>query len=353
MNTALLYKDKAIFGLDIGFNSLKVMQIEDVGKSKVIIGYGVTSFDSSFVNEGVILRPDELAKVAFDLFNKKIVGEITTRRVALAVPSVRTFNRTIQLPKMNRKELDAAIRMEAEQYIPMPLSELYLDHEVISTSADEVELLIVATPRKIIESYIQFAELLGLEVVAIETTIAASSRLFQRTEASDTPTVLIDYGSVSSDITIFDKTLVVTGTVPGGGDNFTKLIATKLDVNHQEAHIIKTKYGLGVSKKQKEITESISPLLDQLTKEIRRMIRYYEERSGTERKISQVVTMGGGANMPGLSEYMTSHLRLPVRMCAPWQMLSFKDLQPPSTLEKSMYITVAGLALMQASEVTS
>lgn len=351
MNSALLYKDKPIFGLDIGFNSIKVMQISPAGKTRIINGYGVTNFDPEYMSEGIIKKPGELAKVVHELFTKKMVGDITTHRVALAVPASRTFNRTVQLPKMSRKELEEAVRLEAEQYIPVPLAELNLDYDIISHSSAGTELLIVATPRKVVDSYVQLTELLGLEIAAIETTISASSRLFKQSEDTDVPTVLIDFGSVSSDITIYDQTLVVTGTVPGGGDNFTKLIAAQLNVSTQEAHVIKAKYGLGVSKKQKEITECLSPLLDQLLKEVRRMIRYYEERSGTERKIKQVVTLGGGANMPGLSDYMTSHLRLPVRMCDPWQRLDFKDLQPPSTIEKSMYITVAGLALMQPSEV--
>jgi Tfp pilus assembly PilM family ATPase len=63
--------------------------------------------------------------------------------------------------------------------------------------------------------------------------------------------------------------------------------------------------------------------------------------------------MGGGANMPGLSGYLTDHLRLAVRMCDPWQHLDFTGLQPPNTVEKSMYITVAGLALVQPKEIFS
>jgi Tfp pilus assembly PilM family ATPase len=81
------------------------------------------------------------------------------------------------------------------------------------------------------------------------------------------------------------------------------------------------------------------------------MIRYYEERGETDRKIGQIVTMGGGANMPGLSDFMTNNLRLPVRMCDPWQHLKFDHLQPPNSIEKSLYVTVAGLALMNPSEI--
>ena len=94
-------------------------------------------------------------------------------------------------------------------------------------------------------------------------------------------------------------------------------------------------------------------MIDQMLKEVKRMIRYYEERSGTHRKLTQIVTMGGGANMPGLSEYMTDSLRLAVRMCDPWQNLDFGGLQPPSRVEKSLYITVAGLALLNPQEIFS
>lgn len=351
MSNILLYKNKPVFGLDIGFSSMKVMQIERSHKKRVVTGYGVTNFDAGLIVDGVIKDPEAIAKVASEMFNKSLIGAITTRRVAMAIPAVRTFNRTVQLPKLGRKQLYEAVRLEAEQYIPLPIDELYIDYEIISQSAEGIELLAVAVPRKIVDSYVLLSRLLGLEVVAIETTIGSGSRLFVQAEESSVPTVLIDFGSISSDITIYDHTLVVTGTVPGGGDSFTNMIADKLGVTKQEAHVIKTKYGLGLSKKQKEITDGLSPLLDQHIKEIRRMIRYYEERSGTERKIGQVVTMGGGANMPGLSEHMTNQLRLPVRMCNPWQELEFGHLQPPNTAEKSMYVTVAGLSLIDPDEV--
>jgi len=351
MDKTYFYKDKPVFGLDVGFSSLKVMQIDWVGKRQVVSGYGVTGFDEVAITDGIITNPDIIAKAAQELFNKNLIGDITTRRVTLAIPAARTFTRTLTLPHLAPKDLSDALRLEAEQYIPVPLDELYLDYSIISESEKEMELLAVAVPKKIVDSYMILTRLLGLEVIAIESTISASGRLFVQAEQSEVPTVLIDFGSVSSDITIYDNTLIVTGTVHGGGDSFTKLISDTLDVTKQEAHIIKTKYGLSVSKKQKEITTALTPMLVQSVKEIRRMIRYYEERTGTEKKIGQIVTMGGGANMPGLSDYLTNTLRLPVRMCDPWQHLDFRGLQPPNTVEKSMYVTVAGSALINSKEI--
>lgn len=353
MSGGYFYQDKPVFGLDIGFSSLKVMQVEWHNKRQRVTGYGVSPFDADAIKDGVIVNPEAIAKVAYDLFTKHLVGDITTRRVAIAVPAARTFTRTVTLPALANKDLLDAIRLETEQYVPVPIEELYFDYTIIGRSDKALELITVAVPKKNVDSYMLLANLLGLEVVAIDTTIGSAGRLFVQAEQSDVPTVLIDLGSLSSDITIYDKTLIVTGTVPGGGDSFTHAIASKLKVSREEAHVIKTKYGMGLSKKQKEITEALNPILEQMIKEIRRMIRYYEERSGSkaERKIGQVVTMGGGANMPGLSEHMTNLLRLPVRMCDPWQHLDFHGLQPPNTVEKSMYVTVAGLALIEPKEI--
>lgn len=357
MSRSYFYKDQPLFGLDIGTSSIKVMQIAPAKKGhkkQLVIGYGSIQFEKDAIVEGIIKDPEVIAKAVKEMFETGIVGSINTRRVALTIPVSKAYSRVMNLPKMSKKELDEAIRLEAEQYIPVPIDELYLDYSITSQTKDNTELLVSAAPKALIDSYMVLANLLGLEVVIIEPTISASGRLVGNAEDEDIPTILVDFGSLSVDITIFDKQLIVTGTVPGGGDTFTDLIAKKLDVSKQVAYTIKTKYGLGVSKKQDEIQEALDPILSSLIKEVKKMIRYYSERgeeTEKERKIGQVITMGGGANLPGLSEYLTSELRLPARMCSPWTNLDFGKLQPPSEIEKTMYITAAGLALINPKEV--
>lgn len=351
MTASLLYKDKPLFGLDIGSSSVKVMQTDVTKNGVVVTGYGVAPYVQGVIEDGAIVKPEALAKAIKDLFDHNLVGEITTRRVALSVPVARTYNRVMNLPQMKLRDLDEAVRLEAEQYIAVPLDDLYIDYSITNESKKGYELLAVAAPKRIIDSYLTLADMLGLEAGAIETTISASSRLIAHAERSDLPTILVDCGSTSVDITIFDKQLIVTGTVAGGGETFTELISKKLDVSTQVAHTIKTKYGLSMSKKQADIQEALDGILTTLIKEIKKMIRYYEDRTDHKTEIGQVITMGGGANMPGLSEYMTDQLRLPTRMCDPWKNLSFGKLQPPHELEKTMYVTAAGLALMNPKEI--
>jgi type IV pilus assembly protein PilM len=353
------FHDKPLFGLDIGHGSLKVMQLGDTGTLEGgqghhphVIGYGFCNFDKAAQKDGVVVQPEVIAAAAKDMFEKNIIGDITTRRVAIAIPTYRTFTRALKLPKLNTKQLAAAIELEAEQYISMPLSDIYLDYQIIKQDNESIELFMVAVPRTIVDSYLELAQLLGLEAVLIEPTLSSSGRLlFAGEQTNDLPTVIIYFGSLSSDISIFDKSMLVAGTVQGGGENFTNSIQKKLGVTAAEAGLIKTRYGLSLSKKQAEIKQALEPTLQQIVKEIRRMMRYYEERFGTERPIGQIITLGGGANMPGLSEYLIEILRLPVRHTNPWHYFDYKGLQPPSDADKPMYATVAGLSLAPTKDI--
>ncbi len=354
MNTdKLLYKDKPLFGLDIGANSIKVMQLTHDGKHVNVNGYGMIRFEKIATENGVIKDYENLAKAMLELFDKHINGKITTRRVAVSIPASSAYSRVMTLPaNLSHKELDEAVRFEAEQYIPIPIDELYIDFSAGTINGENREVLVVAVPKKVIDSYMRFFELVGLEVCAIETTISAASRLIAETDnSSDTPSILIDLGSISVDLSIYDKILVVNGTVPGGGDNFSEQIKNRLNVSRAEADTIKSKYGLGISKKQAEIRDALSTQLDLLIKEIRRVIRYYEERTDGKSQIGQIITMGGGANMPGLTDYLTDTLRLPTRMSSFWGSFGMHKLQPPPEGERSIYVSVAGAALIKPKEI--
>lgn len=345
------FKDKPVFGFDIGHGSLKVMQIEQHGKRPHILGYGHTSFDASAIDDGVIINPTIIAKAAQELFKHHLVGDITTNRVVIAIPAYRTFTRLVNLPNIAGKQLQEAVAFEAEQYIPMPLEELYLDYEIVSRSPDTIDVFAVAIPRKIVDSQIRLMEILGLETVGVKTTIDAAGKLFLQDKQSDMASVLIDFGSLSADVAIFDQHMLVSGTVSGGGLVFTNRIRDKLQVSDAEAQLIKIKYGLGSSKRQAEIVTALEPTLQQIAQEIRRMIRYYEDRYGDKRKITQVVTMGGGANITGLADYLTNNLRIAVRSCDPWIYFDYKGLQPPAKADKTMFATVMGLGLIQPKEL--
>lgn len=346
----LLFEDKPLFGLDIGHGKVRVLQLHPMKQRLRMTGYGEATFDPDAVKDGVIEQPETVAKAIQELFKHHLVGDITTKRVAIAVPMARAFTRSIEIPKLSDKDLAEAVQSEAEQYIPAALEDLYMDYTRVGADDDKMDVFIVAMPKRIVDSYIVLARLLGLEVVVVQTSSGAGAHLFDRDDQSDIPSLIIDFGSDSADITVYDQGPVVSGTVACGSELFTTAIARELGVTEKEALLIKAKYGLSASKKRTQIQNALEPALALLIKEIKRTVRYYEEHAHQKRKISQIVIAGGGANMPGLADYLTESLRLPVRSFDPTSHLDFGRLQPFNLTERMSYVTAAGLATIAPSE---
>ncbi len=356
MNPLSFYRDQPLFGLDIGHSSLKVMQMDLVkGVAPRVKGYGVATYPPKTIKDGVIIDPKALHDCLFNLLKKDLVGAIDTRRVACTVPTARTFSRSMKLPSMERSSLSEAVHLEAEQYIPIPIANLYLDYEISREDAQGIELLMVATPKNIIDSHMDFLERVGLEPVALEPTMNAAARFFEHADSSHgQPSILIDFGSVAVDVAVFDKTMFVNTTVQGGSEDLTKLIAKRLKISSAKAYDLKNSKGLTAGSKQKEIREAVGPLLDNLVHEIQKIVRYYNDHQTLPpHKLVQIVTIGGGANMPGLSDFFSKQLSLPARMLDPWDAIDFGGLPMPGEIDRSMYITVAGAASLDPKEIFS
>jgi type IV pilus assembly protein PilM len=351
----LFYQEKPILGLDIGHSNIKVMQIEKSANNLKVVGYGVIDFPSAYIVNGVVTNYDAVANALYNLFANQIIGALTTRRVACTIPTSRTFSRPLKLPIMEEKDIDQAVRLEAEQYIPVPLANLYVDYEVTNRAADGTELLVVAAPKDIVESHIKLLESVGLEVVSLEPTMNAAARLFGIADPShNQPSILVDFGSVAVDIAVFDQTMFVNSTVPGGSDNITTQIAKTLGMSLEEAYTLKNAHGIKTGDKVEQVKTAVTPLLDNLIREMKKIIRYYNDRLGQSgHKLTQIVTIGGGANMPGLSEYLSAELNLQARMLNPWDKVQFGKLNPPNEVDRSMYITVTGAAILDPKEISA
>lgn len=340
-----VFEDKPLFGLDIGHDMIRVMQFDPHQKGKLkLSGYGSIAFSPEAVADGVIVRPEIIAKAATVLFKKELNGEIQTKRVAISIPAARAYTRTVQLPVMGAKDLADAVLVEAEQNIPASIDDLYFDYTITRQNDDGMEVFLVAVPKKIIDSYLILTRMLGLEVVFIDTTIGASAHFFEHDQQSNVPSVLVDFGSETIDISVFNGGLVVTGSVAFGSDDFTKAISKHLNLTAHEALMLKGEYGLDKSAVQKQVRAALDPLLGQLIKEVRRTVRYYEQRYAKDQPIGQVITMGGGANMPGLADYLTEELRLPTRQLDTISHIDFGSLRRFFNADKMSFVTVAGLA---------
>lgn len=345
----LLYKDKPLLGLDISQTGLKAMTIDS--KNWTVKSYGNCNLDPAKLNDAMEKGGMYLSNGIQELLAKHIVGNIHTNRAAISMPTSRTFSRSILLPLEAQKNLIAAIELEAEQYIPVPISELYVDYRIINKTKEAIEVLISAIPKLIVDNCLAACEASGLEVIMVEPGMNAVSRLLTRTEEGSLPTVIVDINAASTDIAILDKAIRVSGGLAIGGNSFTITIADKMRLSLEDAHQLKVLNGLSSGPKQAKITAALEPDLKRIASEIRKIMRYYTERISNQTKIEQIIIVGGGSNVPGIGEFFTNEMLMPARTASPWQILDFGTLQQPSRQFKSRYATVAGLASVDPKDI--
>lgn len=349
----LFYKSKPIIGLDISLTGIKVMSIDDT-KWRVL-GYGSVDLDPAAIQKG-LENPDDtyLSENIAALLKDHVIGTLGSNYTAIGIPTGRTFSRTFTLPAKEAAHVKSALEIEVEQYIPLPMSSLYVDYEIIERTKDLITVAMSAVPRVLVDACTRAAESAGLVPVMVVPSIDAVARVLEATEEGNLSTLIIDVGPATTDIAVLEGGAIrVTGSVGIGGNTFTLDIANKLDVSLENAHQFKVINGLTLSPRQAKITRALKPSLERIVSESKKVIRYYNERLNQDRKIEQVLIVGGGSNVPGLGEYFTNALIMPARIASPWQQLNFGKLKEPSKQFRPRYISVAGLASIAHGEVYS
>lgn len=347
----LLYKDKPILGLDISHTGIKAMSIDP--KKWVVEGYGSIDLEPLRVKEALeVAGKSYITDNIKLLLSEKVIGSIPTKRVAITVPTARSFSRTFILPNAAEKNLHDAVILEAEQYIPIPSDNLYIDYQIIERGKKEITVLMSAVTRVVIDNVVASVEAAGLEPVLIEPSICSVGRVLTATERGELPTVIVDIGPASTDIAILDKgSIRVTGGLAIGGNTFTLDIAKKLNVALENAHQLKVLNGLNAGPRQQKLTAALEPSLQRVLAEVKKVIRYYDERISTDRKLEQLLVVGSGSNLPGIGEYFTNALVMPARVASPWQKLDFAKIQEPPKQFRPRYITVAGVASIPPGDI--
>lgn len=347
--TKLFFKDKPLIGLDISSTDMKVMSIDI--KRQFVTGYGVIDLDPLQIKKALDEDNDYLLTSLQTLLERKLVGNLISDQVVLGIPTARTFSRTFTLPSTAEHTLKEAVALEVGQYIPLPLSLLYVDYEVIERKGDIVTVIMSAVPRKLVDNAVAACQAVGLSVVMIEPAINAVARVLKSTEEGYLPTVIIDIGAANTDIAVLDGSVRITGGIATGGNTFTLDIAKKLSVTLENAHQLKVLNGLAPGPKQAKITSALRPALRGIITETRKVIRYYNERLSNDRRLEQVLVVGSGSNVPGVGEYFTNELVMPARTANPWQELDFGELPQPAKQFRSRYISVAGLSNVHKGEM--
>ncbi|MEK7061500.1 MAG: type IV pilus assembly protein PilM [Patescibacteria group bacterium] len=330
-------------GIDIGSKIIKIVELEKEAKGFNLLASGAVGY------QGILPQnaKDDKELVALSDVVRKLHKEAHVRgkEVTIALPESLVFTRTIKFPPLSDQEVASAVKWEAEQYVPIPIAEAIIEHQIIERSQGVnagVTVLLVACPRTLVETYIKLIAGAGLTVVGAETEVLALCRSL----APETGTfLLLDFGAQSTDIAITKNGMVnFSRSIPTAGDAFTRVISQNLGIENQQAEAYKKTYGLSSSLEGK-VKGSLLPVFNIVAEEIKKAIHFYQaEEKGEVPK--SIIVSGGTSSMPEAISSLSNLLEIEVVVGNPFAKVMVNP-EASKTLANyaPLYSIAVGLAL--------
>ncbi len=351
---------KRALGVDIGTSFIRVAEMSRIGGKIKLENYGESKALAfyekpfrTFEKNTLLLSNKDISRAILAILEE---ARIKTKRAVFSIPDFSTFFTWFSLPPMTQGEIPSAVRYEAQQHIPLPISEVALDWQIIEGKASDhqqsrLKILLAAVPKEIIFQYQEIASLTNLELKAVEAEVFALARSAIRNETITT--ALLDIGAQSTTISIIDNRLLKRShSFDVSGNEMTKVIAKSLSASSDDAENIKIKCGLNPISQfaatplppGQDLRNLLCPLIDLIILELEKITQdFFREEA---KDIQKIIISGGSALLPGLKEYFIERIKKPVEIANP-----FADVFYPPLLEETIkqmspsFAIAAGAAL--------
>lgn len=337
----------AFFGLDIGTTAIRLVELQGSGQPRSLVKYAYLPIDGKIVLSDA--KPDQqrLAQAISGLLNQ---AKMSTRNVAVGVPSQRVFTTLADFDRLPNDELAKSIRYQADSLIPTPLDESKLDWSVLGDSPKDpskVEVLLSSVPNAFIEQRLDLLEGIGLNVIAFEPDNLAMSRALLPA-GSTAAQVVIDVGYKSADLVILlNGEPRLTRAIPTGIEAIIRSAAQNLNIDEKQAQQFVFKFGLSSDKLEGQIYQAIISTVDLLTGEIDKSIKFFLSRYGTQ-PIERLIVTGGAAALPEFPLHLANKFSLNVEIGNAWRNVAFAPERQNELLAlANQFGVAAGLAERQ------
>ena len=164
-------KDSAAVGIDIEAGSIAAAEVRGRNGTAEIAAAGIEPLAAGAFHEGEIADPDSVVEALKSLFSANKLS----KQVRLGVGNQRVVVRTVRLPAIeDPKEMEAAVRFQAQEQMPMPLDQAVLEHQVVGGvpaeegGAPQVDVVVVAARRDMVASFVGPLRRAGLEPVGVD-----------------------------------------------------------------------------------------------------------------------------------------------------------------------------------------
>lgn len=333
-------------GIDIGPSLIKAVELNPHGKE-----WKLTSAASLASPIGGLIPNSRESIATISQVLSRLIKEagFRTTRAVISLPEEKVFTHLVNLPKMKEEEVEQTLQWQVEQYIPMPIDQTTWSYQVLGKDGTEnegLEVLLIAAPKILVETYKSVADIVGLELLAIETELVAISRSI--VSANSLLNVIVDIGSKTTGIGIVKSGLLVfSRSIATAGDAFNRAIASSLDLDIKQAEEYKNSYGFSSKYLDGKLIIAMKPVIGLIIEEIKKTIDYYTSKHQGQSPTSVMIT-GGVAVTPDIISQMSIALGMEVILGDSFSKVKLDDNQHKGLANTyNIYSVATGLALRE------
>ncbi len=344
--------NRPLIGLDISSSAVKMVELsrnDNKGGVKVE-RYAIEPLPRDAIVDGKIVNIEAIADTMRKAWRR--MGT-TTKLVAMALPTAAVITKKIILPSdLSEQDMEVQVESEANQYIPFALEEVNLDFQVIGpapSGADEVDVLIAASRKEMVEDRVACAQAAGLKPSVMDVEAFAAQAAFEIVEAQlpangkDQCIALVDIGANVMNVTVMRNDQPVYNREQAfGGGMLTQEIVRAYGMSVEEAEAAKKSSSLPENYEK----EVLGPFNDSLAQEVSRALQFFFT-SSQYTQVDHIVLSGGCATLPHIGEAVFAHTQVDTIVANPFSSMALAARVKGKALlsDAPSLMTACGLAM--------
>ncbi len=327
-------------GVDIGTNSIKIVEIERTSGKPRLINYGMLENFGYLARQNEAIQTSSLSLSVQETARLlKILCErsnFKTNYVIASIPAFASFITFMEVPEMPEGDMLNALKYQIPKYIPLPVDETNIDWLQVGQTKDEngfikQQILLTAVPKEKVSKYQEVFKVAGLNLKMLE--VESLSLVRAVAAHTEEPVIVVDIGSRSTNIVVVDKGYVrYSSQADYAGLSLTQAIAHGLGIDMKRGEELKKQRGIIVRQEEYELSTLTLPFIDAILSDIERAKSAYDK--GVAQPVTAVLLAGGGANLLGLPKYIEDQVGLKAAIANPFSNLDYP--QEISLVEKEI-----------------
>ncbi len=329
----------ATFALDINeqFTRMASLSFEKGAIELLSLGYDQTT-PNFYTNPTDRTATDE-GKIISNLHTQ--LG-LQDKRVHVILPDSKTYSQLLVMPDLKEEELVNAIHLQADEFVPLPIEDVYIDLDIISKLPDnKLLILFVAAPKKIVDHLSNTISLAGLEAYTLENELSAVGRFISEVYPFiKEPSLIINFGFGGSSIYFLNPPFPyfqITRATHIGLDILLRDLSVNLNLKDKQALDAMQNVGLKPGAAE-NIYPIIYPIISELLTDIEKTMLLAKEKYNSVIKNIYLYNLNG--QIAGLNEAIQNKLNIPTQAFPTPQIILQNPVSQSFATSMSSFISV-------------